>query len=238
PMIAPRGGAAWMKWAALAGGLATVGLTVAVIMLLTRKPTVIVVPPAPVIESQHKLDDKPITVADDVPPPQNPTTPGADKRAPKRTSSARSAAVAQKSPPTAPTQTGGDLSNSQRNLASLYRDEGGEHGAKGSPTLDNGAHGGSQVSQQAIMAVPTQNRRSLSLCYDRVLKHDSTLKSGRILIHVKIGISGSVTGVAVPDPQYSGSEIGQCLVQTIKHWHFPSADSEYETEFPIILQAN
>ena len=239
PMIAPRGGAPWMKWAALAGALATIGLTVAVIMLLTRKPTVIVVPPAPIVESQRKVDDKPITVTDDAPTPQAPT-PGSDKRPQKRVSSARSAAVAQKSPPTAPSTAspGADLSNSQRNLASLYRDEGGEHGAKGSPTLDNGAHGGGQVSQQAIMAVPTQNRRSLSLCYDRVLKHDSTLKSGRILIHVKIGISGSVTGVAVPDPQYSGSEIGQCLVQTIKHWHFPSADSEYETEFPIILQAN
>jgi len=88
------------------------------------------------------------------------------------------------------------------------------------------------------MAVVTQNRRSLNLCYDRVLKHDSSLKSGRVVTHVKIGISGSVTGVNVPTPQYSGSEIGQCIAQTIKHWHFPASDAEYETEFPIILQAN
>ena len=38
--------------------------------------------------------------------------------------------------------------------------------------------------------------------------------------------------------RHASSEIGQCIAQTIKHWHFPSADSEYETEFPIILQAN
>ena len=44
--------------------------------------------------------------------------------------------------------------------------------------------------------------------------------------------------MTVPDPQYANSEIGQCLTQTIKRWHFPSADAEYETEFPIILQAN
>ena len=66
----------------------------------------------------------------------------------------------------------------------------------------------------------------------------NALKSGRVVTHVRIGISGSVTGVNVPDPQYANSEIGQCIAQTIKHWHFPSADSEYETEFPIILQAN
>ena len=110
--------------------------------------------------------------------------------------------------------------------------------AHAAPTASDAHGGGSQVSQQAIMAVVTQNRRSLNLCYDRVLKHDSSLKSGRVVTHVRIGISGSVTGVSVPDPQYANSEIGQCIAQTIKHWHFPSADSEYETEFPIILQAN
>jgi hypothetical protein len=130
------------------------------------------------------------------------------------------------------------LSDSQRNLAALYGDGVSEHGAKSSAPSESSRGGGGQVSQQAIMAVVTQNRRSLNLCYDRVLKHDSSLKSGRVVTHVKIGISGSVTGVSVPDPQYANSEIGQCIAQTIKHWHFPSADAEYETEFPIILQAN
>ena len=126
-----------------------------------------------------------------------------------------------------------------RSLASLYRDDSNEHGVgRGLPSGNESHAASNQVSQQAIMAVVTQNRRSLNLCYDRVLKHDSSLKSGRVVTHVRIGISGAVTGVSVPDPQYSNSEIGQCIAQTIKHWHFPSADSEYETEFPIILQAN
>jgi predicted Zn finger-like uncharacterized protein len=220
----------WMKWAALAGALATVGLGIAVVVLMARKPTVIVVPPAPSLDDGKKLSDRPITI-NDAPPPSAGAPATSDKRQSKRSPPSARAAVSVKPP----AET---LSATQRNLASLYRDES-EHAAPHeAPAIDRGARGGGQVSQQAIMAVVTQNRRSLNLCYDRVLKHDSSLKSGRVLTHVKIGISGSVTGVNVPDPQYANSEIGQCIAQTIKHWHFPSADSEYETEFPIILQAN
>jgi hypothetical protein len=123
-------------------------------------------------------------------------------------------------------------------LAALYRGDEGEHAVPSSAHVSDRSAAAGNVSQQAILGVVTQNRRSLNLCYDRVLKHDSSLKSGRVVTHVKIGISGIVVGVSVPDPQYSNSEIGQCIAQTIKHWHFPAADSEYETEFPIILQAN
>jgi predicted Zn finger-like uncharacterized protein len=235
---AARGTPSWMKWAALGGGVATIGLAVAVVVLMTRKPTVIVVPPAPTLDDGKHVDDKPITIADPGQPggPIQPLSASDAKRAQKRPPSSARAAASVKPP----VDSKDSLSNTQRNLASLYRgDTGGEHGVKpGSATASDGAHGVPQVSQQAIMAVVTQNRRSLNLCYDRVLKHDNSLKSGRVLTHVKVGISGSVTGVNVPDPQYANSEIGQCIATTIKHWHFPSADAEYETEFPIILQAN
>jgi hypothetical protein len=88
------------------------------------------------------------------------------------------------------------------------------------------------------MAVVTQNKRSLNLCYDRVLKHDSTLKRARVPAHVKIGISGRVVAVTIPDPAYANTEIGQCIVQSIRRWNFPASDAEYETEFPILLQAD
>ncbi|MDB4968193.1 MAG: family finger-like protein [Myxococcales bacterium] len=235
-VIPGRATGAWVKWAALGGAAATVALLGVIVVLMQRKPTVIVVPPAPTIDDGKKVADKPITIADNgpTPTPGQPTaaSAGDTKRAQKRPpSSARAAAGVKPA-------SDKDLSTTQRNLASLYRDEGGEHGAKTTAPSDGARGGGGQVSQQAIMAVVTQNRRSLNLCYDRVLKHDSSLKSGRVVTHVKIGVSGGVTGVNVPDPQYANSEIGQCIAQTIRHWHFPSADAEYETEFPIILQAN
>jgi predicted Zn finger-like uncharacterized protein len=231
------GAPGWLKWAALAGASATVALLIVVVVLMGRKPTVIVVPPAPTVEDGKKVADKPITIID----PDSPAAKGGDAQAAVQASPA-DAKRAQKRPPSsarAGKPPAENLSSSQRNLASLYRDDGNEHGAaRPAGSADNGRGGSTQVSQQAIMSVVTQNRRSLNLCYDRVLKHDSSLKSGRVVTHVRIGISGSVTGVSVPDPQYANSEIGQCIAQTIKHWHFPSADSEYETEFPIILQAN
>ncbi len=239
-IIAPgRAGApGWLKWAALAGASATVALLIVVVVLMQRKPTVIVVPPAPTLDDGKKVADKPITVED----PGAPNPAGAAGQA----AAVADAKRAQKRPPssaragTTPKPPAENLSNAQRNLASLYRDDGSsEHGAaKNVGSAGDAKGGGGQVSQQAIMSVVTQNRRSLNLCYDRVLKHDSSLKSGRVVTHVRIGISGSVTGVQVPDPQYANSEIGQCIAQTIKHWHFPAADAEYETEFPIILQAN
>jgi hypothetical protein len=228
------GAPGWLKWAALGGASATVALLVVVVVLMQRKPTVIVVPPAPTIDDGKKVADKPITVEDPG------VTGGAQSAA-----SAADAKRAQKRPPssaragTTPKPPAENLSTTQRNLASLYRDDAKEHGAAHPAASASDSRGGAtQVSQQAIMSVVTQNRRSLNLCYDRVLKHDSSLKSGRVVTHVRIGVSGSVTGVSVPDPQYANSEIGQCIAQTIKHWHFPSADAEYETEFPIILQAN
>jgi predicted Zn finger-like uncharacterized protein len=237
-VIAPgRAGApGWLKWAALSGAAATVALLIVVVVLMGRKPTVIVVPPAPALDDGKKVADKPITVEDPAVPAQANAQPSASpaegKRAQKRPPSSARAGNTPKPP-------ANNLSSSQRTLASLYRDDGNEHGAvRPAPSASEARGGGSQVSQQAIMSVVTQNRRSLNLCYDRVLKHDSSLKSGRVVTHVRIGISGSVTGVTVPDPQYANSEIGQCIAQTIKHWHFPSADAEYETEFPIILQAN
>jgi len=121
----------------------------------------------------------------------------------------------------------------------LYGDSGGEKGTPKDTSI--GEHSqkaaSSQVSEASILAVVTQNRRALNTCYDRVLKHDSSLKRARLVTHVKVGISGSVLNVSVPDPEYANSEIGVCLTQTIKHWHFPAADAEYETQFPIILQA-
>ena len=214
-------------------------LLVVVIVLMARKPTVIVVPPAPTLDDGKKVADKPITVERSGRAAQ-PDARGGGSAADRGRRQARAEAPAVVGARGHDAEAaGGELSATQRNLAALYRDNGNEHGAAHAAASASDAHGGAaQVSQQAIMAVVTQNRRSLNLCYDRVLKHDSSLKSGRVVTHVRIGISGSVTGVSVPDPQYANSEIGQCLAQTIKHWHFPSADAEYETEFPIILQAN
>ncbi|HZS37673.1 MAG TPA: AgmX/PglI C-terminal domain-containing protein [Polyangia bacterium] len=223
----------WMKWAAAAGLVGSLGLGAVVIYLLVRHPAPQPAPPPkPEVAQKPPIEDKPITVVDPAPPPQQPAP------APVAQDPKRPLAATKRAPVAHPPAKNDSLSSQQKNLAALYNDQN-DHAQHALPPVDHAQHGGNaQASQAAILAVVTQNRRALNLCYDRVLKHDQSLKRARLMTHVKVGLSGTVLAVTVPDPQFSGSEIATCITQSIKHWHFPAADGEYETEFPIILQAD
>jgi hypothetical protein len=231
---AQRGTATWVKLAAVMGLVATIGLGGTLVYVLLRKPAP--AKPETAEAGSRRVVDTPIAVADPgsttgktaVPADPKRAAPAPAKRPPPRPATQAKAA---------PAQPG--LSGSQRALSSIYADDGDKAQPHG---VDAPAHpgggGGGRVSESAIMSVVTQNKRSLNLCYDRVLKHDSTLKRARVPAHVKIGISGRVVQVSIPDPTYANTEIGQCIVQSIKRWNFPGSDAEYETEFPILLQAD
>ncbi|MEO6951802.1 MAG: AgmX/PglI C-terminal domain-containing protein [Polyangia bacterium] len=119
----------------------------------------------------------------------------------------------------------------------LYREGGDEITPHGVPGIA-GHHDqpGGQVSQAAIIGVVNSNKRMLTLCYERALKNDASLKSGRVPIHVAVGLSGRVQNVSIVGAQYATSELGQCFVQAVKRWSFPASEAAYETEFPFILQ--
>jgi predicted Zn finger-like uncharacterized protein len=226
--------AAWVKWSVAGLLLLVVCLGVTVVVLATKKPLPTNPKPGDSAEANKHVDDKPIQFADPAPPTSiGPATPSDPKKSapppPKHTPTTSKGGVAGTSP---------KLNDEQKKLAALYGDSSEKGSPKETAVVDRGERAsGGQVSQASILAVVTQNRRALNLCYDRVLKHDSTLKRARLVTHVKVGLSGAVKDVSVPDPEYANSEIGQCLTQTIRRWHFPAADAEYETEFPIILQA-
>jgi predicted Zn finger-like uncharacterized protein len=229
----------WVKWAAIGGLVVSLGLGGALIAVLVKRDPAQPVAPQPEPPVTRRADDSPIAVAD---PGAVPTAAAAQKQEPRATSGvAKKGPAAPKGTAPAPSDKdkGKGLSETQRNLAALYA-EGGDHNSpRELPAVDRSSRpAGGQVSQNAILGVVTQNRRSLNLCYDRVLKRDSSLKRARLVTHVKVGISGSVVGVSIADPEYAKSEIGTCITQAVKHWHFPANDSEYETEFPIILQAD
>jgi hypothetical protein len=231
---APKQQAPWLKLAALGGLALSVGLGGALIyVLVVRGGT----PPPPTVtqkpEPARKLDDKPIAVIDPVTRVETP--PAHDGKTPPAAKKGGSAAVAARPAPIK--NDGPQLSAKQRGLADLYSDGNDAVRPHAVPNVAAPDRPKAQVSQTAILGVVTQNRRSLNLCYDRVLKHDTSLKRARLMTHVKIGISGKVVDAKVVDAEYERSEIGVCIAQTIKRWNFPQAGEEYETEFPIILQA-
>ena len=85
--------------------------------------------------------------------------------------------------------------------------------------------------------VVQRNKKSLASCYDRYLKHDETLRSARINVTTKIGLSGRVSAVELSGA-VGGTDLGTCMQQVIRRWVFPPNDSDYEFQFPLFLQAS
>ncbi len=93
------------------------------------------------------------------------------------------------------------------------------------------------ISQSQISEVirKKENQAGLKTCYERALKRDGRLRTGRLDITVSIGPMGTVQRV-----QVHGSAdfmvIDKCLKGAIRHWRFPANSEEYATSFPLILQ--
>lgn len=178
------------------------------------------------------VTDRPVLVKDEAQPAQA-EAPGAPDSAAKKNGAAAKKPV--KLPAAAAGKT--QLNGNAEALAKLY---GTEPGAEKAPTLpqsNSGGGGGGGVSTAELQDVMRKNQKSLSMCYERVLKHDESLRRARIDVQVRVGQTGTVTHVTIAAP-YGGTELGTCMQQTIRRWHFPPSDSDYETQFPLILTAN
>jgi len=93
------------------------------------------------------------------------------------------------------------------------------------------------VSQSQITAVVRNpaNQAGLKSCYERALKMDNRLTSGRIDVTVSIGASGAVKRVVINAPA-SFILVEPCIKSAVKRWVFPRNTEEYGTNFPLILQ--
>jgi hypothetical protein len=95
---------------------------------------------------------------------------------------------------------------------------------------------GRKVSDDEIVKAINRQRGSLNVCYNRALKNDNTLKSVRLDVTVRIGISGRPTGVTINQAAHKASFLGLCLQDTIKRWAFPASGDDYATVMPLVLQ--
>jgi hypothetical protein len=105
-------------------------------------------------------------------------------------------------------------------------------GARPNPFEDS-----KNVSQSQITAVVRNpaNQAALKSCYERALKVDNRLTSGRIDVTVSIGMSGAVRRVVINAPS-SFILVEPCIKAAVKRWKFPANNEEYATSFPLILQ--
>jgi len=93
------------------------------------------------------------------------------------------------------------------------------------------------VSQAQITAVVRNpaNQAGLKSCYERALKMDNHLTSGRIDVTVSIAASGAVQRVVVNAPS-SFILVEPCIKSAVKRWSFPPNTEDYATSFPLIMQ--
>jgi len=93
------------------------------------------------------------------------------------------------------------------------------------------------VSQSQISAVVRSkaNQAGLKACYERALKMDNHLTSGRIDVTVSVGTSGVVQRVVINAPS-SFIMVEPCIKTAVKRWVFPPSSEEYGTNFPLIMQ--
>jgi predicted Zn finger-like uncharacterized protein len=172
------------------------------------------------------VTDRPINVQDD---PQRVKEAGGDAAAKKN--GKRPVKL-----PAAAAGKGQHMSGNAATLAKLYQ-EGGEKSPPVPGTQPGTGLSGGGISTAELREVINRNKKSLQICYDRHLKHDESLRQARIDVNVKVGLSGMVTHVAIPGP-VGNSELGTCMKETIRRWHFPASDEEYEVPFPLLLTAS
>jgi hypothetical protein len=105
------------------------------------------------------------------------------------------------------------------------------------PRSSPSASEGRGISQSQISEVvrSKENQAGLKSCYERALKRDGRLRTGRLDITVSVAESGLVQHVQVHGPS-DFLLIDGCLKNAIRHWRFPANVEEYATSFPLILQ--
>lgn len=128
-----------------------------------------------------------------------------------------------------PPPTSGRLAGGERRVAPLVSDQ----------ARQTAAAAAAGPSEGMITAVVKrkENQDALRSCYERALKRDDRLRSGRIDVTASVGRSGTVKTVHLSaPPEFSTME--SCIRSAVRRWHFPANADEYAINFPLILQGN
>jgi predicted Zn finger-like uncharacterized protein len=79
-----------------------------------------------------------------------------------------------------------------------------------------------------------ENKAAITACYERELKRDDKLRSGRLAVTVNVGMSGMVKAVSISAPP-EFSRVEACIKNAVRRWSFPANSEDYQIEFPLIM---
>lgn len=74
------------------------------------------------------------------------------------------------------------------------------------------------------------NEVGLKRCYERSLKSDPAGNVSKMVVKITIQPGGGISDIAVPD---RSSDLGNCVTNSIRAWHFRRSPSEFTTEFTV-----
>jgi predicted Zn finger-like uncharacterized protein len=118
------------------------------------------------------------------------------------------------------------MAGNERKVPELSQNRGGGGGGAASAPTD--------VMISAVVS-KRENMAAIKACYDRALKRNDRLRSGRIDVKASVGMSGMVKQVVLYAPS-EFSPVESCIRMSVKRWTFPPNMKEYEVEFPLLFQ--
>jgi len=90
----------------------------------------------------------------------------------------------------------------------------------------------------ALGEVVRAHKSAVKVCYQRVLRHEPTLRIPKMITRLQIERGGRVAQVSFGGAAPADDALGACLSQAIGQWTFPPSDWDYRFEFPIVWSAN
>lgn len=105
-----------------------------------------------------------------------------------------------------------------------------------SATSAEDVFGSGNLDKTAISGVVQRRLGAIKSCYERELKANPTL-SGKVVVQFTIQESGRVGDVKITSDSTNEPRVGQCIVNQISHFRFPSPEGGSVTaSYPFVLQ--
>jgi hypothetical protein len=82
-----------------------------------------------------------------------------------------------------------------------------------------------------------ENKVAITACYERALKRDEKLRSGKMNVSLTVKPSGIPGNISITAPPEFAS-VEACIKQAVRRWMFPASNEEYQIEFPLIMAGN
>ncbi len=104
--------------------------------------------------------------------------------------------------------------------------------------IGGGSVSGTGLNKASIGRVVRSRRGSIKYCYERVLRTNPTIGSGKITVSFKIGPNGRVIAARVAGSSLKdGGRVGSCITRAIRRWPFPKSQGYAMVRYPFLFSS-